>query len=124
RHARGSAGVHRARQADEREHPSAQSAVVCATGLSVDGDSLMELHQIIVSASPGDAVTNQALELQALLRRIGPSEIYARFVHPALDADVLPLLSYPDRSPARDGRVLIYHASIGQAEVAYFLMER
>lgn len=84
----------------------------------------MELHQVIVSASPGDAVTNQALELRTLLRRIGPSEIYARFLDPALANDILPLTSYVDAPSSRHDRILIYHASIGQADVVSFLLER
>ena len=85
----------------------------------------MEIHQIIVSASPGDAITTQALEFRSLLRRVCPSEVFARFLDPALESEVLPLTRYPDRRSSRGGNnVLLYHASIGQADIRSFLLER
>lgn len=45
--------------------------------------------QLIAGAAPGDAVTDQAIRLRALLRDWGhPSEIVADHVHPALRGDV------------------------------------
>jgi glycosyltransferase involved in cell wall biosynthesis len=85
----------------------------------------MEIHQVIVSASPGDAVTNAALGTRELLRRIGPSEIFARYVHPRLAGDVLLLGEYPGRATAARGQnLLVYHASIGEPEVLSFLLQR
>jgi glycosyltransferase involved in cell wall biosynthesis len=85
----------------------------------------MEIHQILVSASPGDAVTNASFELRDLLRRIGPSEIFARYVHDELAGDVLQLDSYGEwPSAARGQNLLIYHASIGEPAVLSFLLER
>lgn len=85
----------------------------------------MEIHQVVVSASPADAVTNAALELRQLLRRIGRSEIFARYFDPLLTDDVLPLDAYPALDSARRGRnLLIYHASIGEPEVTDFLLQR
>jgi glycosyltransferase involved in cell wall biosynthesis len=83
----------------------------------------MEIHQVVVSASPGDAVTNAALEIRSLLRRIGPSEIFARYLDPSLAGEVLPLTDYAARSPAGSA-VLVYHASIGEPAVLSFLQER
>jgi len=51
----------------------------------------MEFHQVVVAAAPGDAVTNTALEYRALLRQVGPSEIFAAHRHPSIVDDVLPL---------------------------------
>ena len=87
----------------------------------------MEIHQVLVSASAGDAVTASALELRALLRRIGPSDIYARYFDPSLQGDVHPLSSYArrrrrSRRPAAD--LLVFHASIGEPEVLSFIRER
>lgn len=78
----------------------------------------MALHQVLVGASPGDAVTNAAFEIRALLRQKGPSEIYARYFDAALAGEVLPL----DRFIGAD--VIYFHASIGEPEVASFLASR
>jgi L-malate glycosyltransferase len=86
----------------------------------------VEIHQVLVSASAGDAVTASAFELRALLRRIGPSDIYARYFDPSLQGDVHPLSSYArrrrSRRPAAD--LLVFHASIGEPEVLSFIRER
>lgn len=85
----------------------------------------MEIHQVLVGASPGDAVTNGALGMRDLLRRIGPSEIFARYVHQELAGDVLVLGDYVKRPASAGGsNLLVYHASIGEPEVLSFLLER
>lgn len=84
--------------------------------------------QVLVSASPGDAVTNEALALRAALRTLGPSEIFARYYDPSLAGDVLALDEYDRQAPAgRPGAtddVLVVHGSIGEASVASFLAAR
>lgn len=85
----------------------------------------MEIHQVLASAAPGDAVTTAALELRRLLGRVGRSEIYARYVHTSLQGQVFELKDYvlgASTSPSRD--VLIYHASIGEPLVHEFLNDR
>ena len=82
----------------------------------------MEIHQIVVSASPGDAVTNAALSFQEVLRKIGPSSVYARYIDPRLHDRVFPLTVYESCSHADD--LLIYHVSIGEPEVVKFLLGR
>jgi glycosyltransferase involved in cell wall biosynthesis len=85
----------------------------------------MEIHQVVVAVSPGDAVTNAALELRDILRRIGPSDVFARYIDPRLAGDVLPLEAYTERYPRPNkGNVLVYHASIGEPEVMSFLLSR
>ncbi len=85
----------------------------------------MEIHQILVAASPGDAITNAALALRNLFRRIGNSDIYARHVHPSMATDVHQLNHYTRRLTARpQDDVLFYHAAIGEPEVCKFLHER
>ena len=79
------------------------------------------IHQIVASASPGDAITNLAFALRAVLRSIGPSEIFARHISPALHGDVLPLQHYRTRH-ARN--LLILHASIGEPVVHDFITTR
>ena len=84
----------------------------------------MHIDQVVVAAAPGDAISNEALEIRRLLRGSGrPSQIYARYIDPGLAGSVLPLTSYPAPAGAED-RVLVYHASIGEPEVTRFLLER
>ena len=87
----------------------------------------MRAHQILVSASVGDAVTNEALALRPALRTLGDSEVFARYYDPALAGDVLPLDDYRAHAangPAAGDDLLIVHASIGEPAVAQFLAER
>jgi len=79
------------------------------------------IHQVLVAASPGDAITNLALGTRRLLRRVGPSEIYARHVSPELAGDVKLLANY---RPRHARNLLIFHASIGQSDVHEFLTAR
>jgi len=85
------------------------------------GSGGVGIHQVLVSASPGDAITNLALGTRRLLRRVGPSEIFAHHVAPELHDDVLPLTAYRTLH-ARN--LLIFHASIGQSAVHEFLTAR
>jgi len=80
----------------------------------------MEIHQLLVSASPGDAVTDAAFGFRKLLRRIGPSEVFAHYIHPRLGDDVHSLAVFERCS--HPGDMVIYHASIGEPEVARFLL--
>lgn len=85
----------------------------------------MEFHQVLVSASPGDAITSTALELRDLLRSFGQSEVYARFIDARLSDEVLPLEYCSRRVSTRiSGDVLIFHMSIGEPEVTRFVMAR
>jgi L-malate glycosyltransferase len=85
----------------------------------------METHQVLVSASPGDAITNAAFEIRALLRQKGPSEIYARYFDASLAGEVLPLDRYASRPGADpDTDVICFHASIGEPDLVTFLMAR
>jgi glycosyltransferase involved in cell wall biosynthesis len=79
------------------------------------------IHQVLVAATHGDAITNHALGTRRLLREIGPSEIYAHNIAPELAGDVLPLWAY---RPAHTRNLLLFHASIGQPQVHEFLDSR
>jgi glycosyltransferase involved in cell wall biosynthesis len=79
------------------------------------------IHQVLVAASPGDAITNLALATREVLRRTGPSEIFAHHVTPSMFNEVHSIAAYRARH-ARN--VLIFHASIGEREVHRFLTER
>ena len=82
----------------------------------------MEIHQIVVSASPGDAVTNSAFSFQEVLHQCGRSEVFARYIDPRLHDKVVPLSDYERR--AHPDNILIYHMSIGEPEVVQFLLGR
>ena len=85
----------------------------------------MEIHQVLVSASPADAVTDAAFRLRALLRRVGPSEIYSLHVHPDVAHEVHRLRHYPSRAGRTGGpNLLVFHASIGEPDVLTFLLEQ
>jgi L-malate glycosyltransferase len=87
----------------------------------------MRINQVVVSAAPGDAVTNSALEYRRLLRRVAPSDVFAQHVDPALAGDVLelPWFSRVDRESRRPtDDVIIFHGSIGAPDVFSFIMGR
>lgn len=79
------------------------------------------IHQVLAAASPHDAITNAALEFRDILRRVAPSEVFARHVAPAVAADVRPLGDY---QAAGSRGLIIYHASIGEPMVSAFLLSR
>jgi L-malate glycosyltransferase len=82
----------------------------------------MEIHQVVVAASPGDAVTDAAFAFQELLQKIGPSGLFARYIDPRLEGQVVPLSVYD--ACAHPDDIIIYHLSIGEPEVAQFLLGR
>jgi len=79
------------------------------------------IHQILAAASPGDAITNVALEYRDVFRRVAPSDVFARHIAPGAAAHVKPLSEY-----GADGTqgLLVYHASIGEPAVSAFLQSR
>ena len=77
------------------------------------------LHQFIIGASPGDAITDQAFVIQRWLRETGlQSEIYAESIHPSLLGKVKP---YRDYRPSQLGELVILHHCIGSDLVEYLL---
>jgi glycosyltransferase involved in cell wall biosynthesis len=81
----------------------------------------LEIHQILVAAASGDAITNEALKLRDLLRRTNKSEIYAHHIDPRVPG-IKRLSEYAAIPPAaRAGNILVYHSSIGEPAVADFL---
>ncbi|PLS75617.1 MAG: hypothetical protein CYG61_06540 [Actinobacteria bacterium] len=97
-------------------HPGAASYHGCAVSPQV--------HQVLVSASPGDAVTTAARELQAVLARLGPSDIYAAHPAPELAGHVFPLSRYPRPPHAGPADLLLVHVATGIGEVAAFVAGR
>lgn len=80
------------------------------------------IHQVVVSAAPGDAITNAALDLRASLRRVATSELFAAYVDPALAGEAYPLGEFPKRAGRAD--LLVLHVSIGEPALAEFLADR
>jgi glycosyltransferase involved in cell wall biosynthesis len=79
------------------------------------------IHQVLAAASPRDAITTAALEYRDVLRRVGPSEVYARHVAPGSASEVLPLSAY---GAGGSRGLLVYHSSIGEPTVSSFLLAR
>ena len=70
----------------------------------------MQLHQILAGASPHDAITDHALQLQVWLRELGyASEIYAGHIETGFQTNIQPLSRYRDQGET----FLIYHHSLG-----------
>jgi len=67
----------------------------------------VSVHQVVGSATPDDAATADALELREAFRRVGPSDVYAGAVDPALADEVLPLA---DLQPVD---VVVLHVPVG-----------
>ncbi|HEX7166644.1 MAG TPA: glycosyltransferase family 4 protein [Acidimicrobiales bacterium] len=85
----------------------------------------MQIHQVLVTASPGDAITNSALELRDLLRRVATSDVFAHYIHPAVADEVVPLHEYDRRGVTHEhDDLLLFHASIGEPHVFSFISER
>lgn len=77
------------------------------------------LHQFIVGALPGDAITDQALLLRRWLRQAGiRSEIYAESIDDALSGEVR---SYLQFRPSQPDELVVLHHSIGSAAAGYLL---
>ena len=76
---------------------------------------------MLVSASPGDAITNVAMEFRSVLREVCDSEIFARHVDESMGRDVYHISRY---HPRHSRNVLIFHASIGEPDLHGLLMHR
>jgi glycosyltransferase involved in cell wall biosynthesis len=74
----------------------------------------VKVHQLTAALSYGDAIGNEALSIQKLLRAAGhESDIFAELVHPRMAQLARPLHEYGRESAP--GTVCIYHFSIGSA---------
>jgi L-malate glycosyltransferase len=74
----------------------------------------MKVHQLLAALSYGDAISNEALAIQAHLRRAGhDSDIFAEGVHPRMAHLARPLWQY--RAVSGPETVCLFHFSIGSA---------
>ncbi|HJS75373.1 MAG TPA: glycosyltransferase [Vicinamibacteria bacterium] len=78
----------------------------------------MQVHQMMAALSFGDAIGNEALRIQEILRGEGfDSEIFAESVHPQMAGRARKLWDYREAS-SKDG-LLILHFSIGAGVSTY-----
>lgn len=77
----------------------------------------MEIHQILPTISPGDAIGNEVQEIKRVLNEWGyKSEIYAQNIHPKINAK-----KYTEyKKVSSKENILIFHFSIG-SEVSEFV---
>ncbi len=80
------------------------------------------LHQFIAGASPGDAITDQALTIRRWLREMAfTSELYAYHIHAALEGEVRPSAAI---KAGNEGGWIIAHHSIGSPAVDQLLAQK
>lgn len=84
----------------------------------------MHIDQVLVGASPGDAVTESALRIRDALRGAVESDVYALHIDERLHGNVGRLQDYPLPEHRSTSDVLIFHASIGDARVLDFVLRR
>lgn len=82
---------------------------------------MTDVHQVLLGATDGDAITSMALDVQRHLRRRGPSEVFALHRHPSVTDRIRPLHELPYGRP-RD--LVIYHSSYGDPAVTRVLLDR
>lgn len=71
------------------------------------------LNQVIIGATLGDAITDEAFLLRRWLREMGfASEIFAQYIDPALEDQIRPATTW---RPQLGEEWLIYHHSIGSS---------
>jgi glycosyltransferase involved in cell wall biosynthesis len=80
------------------------------------------IHQVLLGAAEGDAITQMAFALRLELQKFADSEIFALLQHGDLmKASTLPLDEIPD---SENIDLLLYHSSIGWQEMTDFLVAR
>lgn len=83
----------------------------------------MQIHQVLVTASLNDEVGELSLDLQLLLSQIASSEIYAHYWQPDLASRVKSLEDLRSKlGSSKD--ILIYHVTIGDAQIIDLLDKR
>lgn len=78
----------------------------------------MQIHQVLPAIIPGDAIGNEAILIQKILRNWGyNSEIYAEHIHPQINAH-----SYKHhKKKSSKENILIYHYGIGSDITDYVM---
>lgn len=78
----------------------------------------MRLDQVVVAASPGDAITGMAMRLRDEFARAIDSDVFALHVHPSLVDDVRP---FEEITRLAACGPVVYHMSIGCDEIVRWL---
>ena len=72
----------------------------------------MQIHQMLAALSFGDAIGNEALRIQQILKQLGyESDIFAESVHPEMAGKARKLWDY--QKIAAPDNIVILHFSIG-----------
>jgi glycosyltransferase involved in cell wall biosynthesis len=80
------------------------------------------IHQVLIGASDGDAITQMALSLREELRQFANSEVFAIWRHgQKMQEECIDLSEYPN---SEDVNLTLYHSSIGWHEMTNFLRSR
>jgi glycosyltransferase involved in cell wall biosynthesis len=80
------------------------------------------IHQVLIGASDGDAITQMALSLRDELRQFADSEIFALWRHgDRMQKECFDIVEYPNSSELD---LTLYHSSIGWHEMTSFLRSR
>lgn len=80
------------------------------------------IHQVLIGASEGDAITQMALAVRDELRRFCDTEVYALWRHgDVMKKECRDLRDYPT---SNDVDLTLYHSSIGWHEMTTFLRSR
>ena len=80
------------------------------------------IHQVLLGAAEGDAITQMAFALRTELQKFADSEIYALLQHGDLmKTSTIPLDEIPD---SEEIDLLLYHSRIGWQEMTDFLLTR
>lgn len=74
----------------------------------------MIVHQVIMGAAEGDAITSMTIRLQSALRLLGPSRIFAVHISAEMSDRVEQLLQ---PGTLDDADVVLYHSSMGDPRV-------
>ena len=80
------------------------------------------IHQVLLGAAEGDAITQMALALRSELQKFANSEIYALWQHG--DLMKMSTKSIADIPPSEEVDILLYHSSIGWQDMTDFLLTR
>jgi L-malate glycosyltransferase len=79
------------------------------------------VHQILVGAAPGDAITLMAQDIRKALEPVARSEIFARFPEQSMRSSIGDLGHLP---PGLPSDVIVYHSSYGDPTVTKTLLSR
>ena len=83
--------------------------------------TVRRIDQLIITASPGDAITSMALTIRDHLRSRLASDVFALTVLQSLSEEVL---SIHRLRPDVPSAALVYHASFGEPQVTHLLRQR